>query len=68
MTCDFWTFPKLIYALKAERFADSPDIQYQATLPRSIPQSDFQGFRQRHHRLTNYVASQAEYSEGDSSR
>jgi hypothetical protein len=57
-------------ALKGQRFADIPDIQRNVTtLLRCIPENDFQDcFRQWHHRLTKYIASQGEYFEGDSSR
>jgi hypothetical protein len=38
-------------------------------LLRGIPEKDFQDcFRQHHHRLTKYIASQGEYFEGDSNR
>jgi len=53
--CDFWLFPKLKNALKGQRFADLPDIQRNVkTLPRSIPENDFQDcLWQWHHRLTS---------------
>ena len=67
--CDFWFFPKLKNALKVQRFADLSDIQRNAKkLLRGIPENDFQDCsRQWHHRLTNCIASQGEYFEGDSS-
>jgi hypothetical protein len=71
--CDFWLSLKLRKkrnALKEQRFADIPDIERNVTtLLRGIPENDFQDcFRQWHHRLTKYIASQGEYLKGDSSR
>jgi histone-lysine N-methyltransferase SETMAR len=61
--CDFWLFPKLNNDLKAQRFADIPDIQQNVTLLRSIPENDFQDcFRQLHHHLTKCMASQESIS------
>ena len=70
----FWIFPKFKKkkknSLKEQRFADLSDIQRKVkTLLRGIPENDFQdSFRQWHHRLTNWKASQGEYFEGDSNR
>jgi hypothetical protein len=68
--CELWFFPKSKNALKEQRFADIPDIQSNVnTLPRVIPENDFQDyFQQRHHRVTKGTASQGDYFEGDSSR
>jgi hypothetical protein len=58
--CDFWLFPKLKDVLKRQTFSDIPDIQ------RNIPENDFQDRFWQWHRLTNCIASQGEYFEGDS--
>jgi hypothetical protein len=67
---DFWLFPKLKIAPKGQRFADLSDIQRNVkTLLRGILENNIQDrFQQWHHRLTECIASQGEYFEGDSSR
>jgi hypothetical protein len=68
-TCDFWFFSKLKNALKGQRFAAVSDIQCNTkTLLRVILENDFQDcFWQWHHHLTQCIASQGKYFEGDSS-
>jgi len=67
--CEFLLFPKLKNTMKGQRFADLSDVQRNVKkLLRGIPENDFQDcFRQWHHRLTQCIASQGEYFEGDSS-
>jgi hypothetical protein len=68
--CDFLVLSKFKNTLKRQRFADIPYIQRNVTtFLRGIQENDFQDcFRQWHHRLRKYIASQGEYFEGDSSR
>jgi transposase len=67
--CNFWLFPKLKNALKGQRFADIPDIQYNVTLFQGVLENNFQDcFQQWHRRLTQCITSQGEYFEGDRDR
>jgi len=61
--CDFWLFPKLINALKGQRFACCSDIQRNVKmLVRGIPENNFQEcFWQWHHCFTKCIVSQGEY-------
>jgi hypothetical protein len=60
--------PKIKNTLKAQRFADIPDVQYNVISLQAIPENGFQDcFHQWHHHLMKCIASRGEYIEGNSS-